>query len=83
MFRRMAREALEEVRAEEAQVEEVPFGDQVANEPLGYQSLLEKLKPYYPQIRRFIARDTQKTSLEFVFSRSEPDGFWSTPEPTG
>ena len=81
VFKRMAREALEEVRAEESREEAVPFGDMVANEPLAYQAVLEKLKPYYPQIRRFVARDTQK-NISCVLSRSEPDGIWSTPEPT-
>ena len=62
-------------------VEEVPFGDMVANESLAHQAILEQLRPFYPQIRRVRNSATQKYSFEYVFSYSDQEGFWSVPKP--
>ena len=62
--------------------EEVPsFGDSVARESQAHQAILEQLRPLYPQIRGFITQTLKRVSFEYAFSFSDPDGFWSVPEP--
>ena len=72
----------EVAKVSSAQAEEVPsFGDTVASESQAHQAILEQLRPFYPQIKRVQNSATQKVSYEYAFSFSDPDGFWSVPEP--
>ena len=64
----------------EPPVEEIPFGDMVANESLAHQAILEQLRPFYPQIRR-VRNSATQSILSSVFSYSDPEGFWSVPKP--
>ena len=53
----------------------------MARESQAHQAILEQLRPFYPQIKRVQNSATQKVSFEYAFSFSDPDGFWSVPEP--
>ena len=66
-LRRLFREEMAMARPLELPVEEIPFGDMVANESLAHQAILEQLRPFYPQIRVRNSA-TQKYSFEFVGS---------------
>ena len=67
-LRRLSREEMAMARPLEPPVEEIPFGDMVANESLAHQAILEQLRPFFPQIRRVRNSATQKYSFEFVGS---------------